>query len=270
MQAESQKYEKASDQIFAVETELRQYKKQMVETMAMHTEDLAGKMQQVTRKMMQVKQTVDKVNEANAIVQFKVEDTHQNLEELALKTEDLQVNLEDLRKRKLDAVIYDKEVDELQDIVDQLRKRQLFGEDEAREFADFMLRYMPVLFLNQMTEGFNSCLGAQQLEMYMCYQQKRALQMKATLKERMIPANHMRDEKELVMNAFEQLNQSTRLIQKDRATQEKILEVKIEREQEEAREALLAQTKQNLKKAIEDSEKATKSALKKESAKLQE
>lgn len=85
----------------------------MVESTAMHTEDLAGKMQRVTRLIMQVKTTVDKVNEANAIVQFKVEDTHQNLEELVLKTEDLQINLEDLRKRKLDAVIYDKEVDEL-------------------------------------------------------------------------------------------------------------------------------------------------------------
>ena len=95
----------------------------MVEVTHMQAEDMAGKMQQVMKKIMEVKKTVDKVNESNAIVQFKVEDTHQNFEDLALKTEDLQFNLEDLRKRKLDAIIYDKEVDELQNTVDQLRKR---------------------------------------------------------------------------------------------------------------------------------------------------
>ena len=85
----------------------------MVESTAMHTEDLAGKMDRVLKRIMEVKKTVDKVNESNAIVTYKVEDTHKNFEELVLKTRDNYINIEDLRKRKLDAVIYDKEVDEL-------------------------------------------------------------------------------------------------------------------------------------------------------------
>lgn len=84
-------------------------------------------------------------------------------QQLELLTKDLGEKIKECQETKLDEKIYDREIGGIFDQMNQLNRRQAVGEDEAREFADFMLRYTPLITHNTITEHLNSCLDSKNL-----------------------------------------------------------------------------------------------------------
>ena len=51
-------------------------------------------------------------------------------------------------------------------IVDQIQKRLYFDEEEIQMFGEYMLRYVPIMLQNTLTENFNACLDPVSLQYY--------------------------------------------------------------------------------------------------------
>ena len=69
-------------------------------------------------------------------------------------------SLDETKQRKLDQKTYDKAMSEMQGTVSQLQKRIEFDEHETHQFADFILRYMPLMTQNSVVENLNQCLDS--------------------------------------------------------------------------------------------------------------
>lgn len=92
-----------------------------------------------------------------------MEETSSGVQQLELLTKDLGAQIKECQDTKLDEKVYDREIGGILDQMSQLTRRQACSEDEAREFADFMLRYTPLLFHNTISEHLNSCLDSKHL-----------------------------------------------------------------------------------------------------------
>ena len=103
---------------------------------------------------------VAKVNHSHDILTLKHEDLSGITQTLELVTKDLGEKVTECMETKLDESIYDKEMNRVLDHMNQLDRRLAVGEEEAREFADFVLRYTPLLTHNTITEHLNSCLDS--------------------------------------------------------------------------------------------------------------
>ena len=72
----------------------------------------------------------------------------------------------ELYQKKLDIRVYNDQMDEMKDLVNQMTKRLTFDEYEFQNFGEYVCRYMPIMFQNCVTENLNSCLDAKALEMF--------------------------------------------------------------------------------------------------------
>lgn len=92
------------------------------------------------------------------------------VQQLEITAKDLGEKIKECLDTKLDEKVYDREIGGILDQMNQISRRQGVGEDEAREFADFMLRYTPLITHNTITEHLNSCLDARHLTRLQTFQ----------------------------------------------------------------------------------------------------
>lgn len=68
--------------------------------------------------------------------------------------------MEDCLDNKLDKKVYHGTVDGIVEQVGQFTRRLSNDEEESREFADFVLRYTPLMFHSAISKTLNSCLDS--------------------------------------------------------------------------------------------------------------
>jgi len=60
-------------------------------------------------------------------------------------------------------------------------------------FGEYMLRYVPILLNNTLTEAFNACMDPISLQYYKIYQTRKFEENKEMLKERLNMMNYVRE-----------------------------------------------------------------------------
>ena len=102
--------------------------------------------------------------------------------------------------KKLDAKVYHTKFNHIVGIVDQLKKRLYFDEQENHMFGEYMLRYMPVLLNNTLTEAFCSCLDPISLQYFKVYLSKKNVELREIHKDKLNLMQFVREQEELMLS----------------------------------------------------------------------
>lgn len=111
--------------------------------------------------------------------------------------------LVEMQQVKVDKLMFGRRTEELQGEIHQLRKRLQYDEEENKVFADFLLRYMPVLFQLTLIENLNECIDGRGLELLKDFQARKQEEYLELAYSKIVPMNHIREQKLSIDGKFE-------------------------------------------------------------------
>ena len=106
------------------------------------------------------------VLEQNNIIFGRLEDIEVSTKMALRKSKEVNDLAYETSKTKLEASVYDRQMEKLIGTMDQIQKRMLENEQESNHFGEFVLRYQPLILQNMMIESMNECLDFTALEKY--------------------------------------------------------------------------------------------------------
>lgn len=191
--AEAQKFDSLVNRTVRIGEELTVYKKAMVEEIGMTKEDFYTRLDLLNKKIKKTNSTVTKCKEQNDILLDRVDEFREHILKIESQAIRIDESLDETKQRKLDQKTYDKAMSEMQGTVSQLQKRIEFDEHETHQFADFILRYMPLMTQNSVVENLNQCLDSRQLEKLMNFNIARLAEYEQNLRTKLVNLLHIRE-----------------------------------------------------------------------------
>lgn len=134
----------------------------------MHDEEFHQRIVVVDDIQHEMKIQMKRVMTANARLQEQLSDQRNLLNKFEISTEQLDIQVQTQQEKKIDAKLFENKMVHMKNIVQNLEKRMNHGENEMREFGEYMIRYMPLLLQNLITDNLigsiNNSLGLRNLQ----------------------------------------------------------------------------------------------------------